>query len=43
MLCYVEVAQELENDNVVPKDWVQSAYKEHWQYFIRISLNEDLG
>lgn len=33
----------IEEDNVIPKHWVQSAYKEFWQCYLRIMSNEDTG
>lgn len=38
-----EYMQTIENDNIVPKDWIQSAYKNFWQYSIKIRQNKDLG
>lgn len=33
----------IDQDNVLPRDWIQSGYKECWQYSFAIAKNEDSG
>lgn len=43
LLYGVTKMQTVENDNIFPKDWIQSAYKEFWQYSMKLRLSEELG
>lgn len=35
--------QILQNDNIIPEDWLYEAYKEQWLHLLRIDSNKDTG
>lgn len=38
-----EQIQVIKNDNILSRDWIQSAYEEVWLHCLKIIKNEDLG
>lgn len=43
LLDSAEHVKELEDDNVVPKEWIQTGYKEFWHYSLQVRQAKDLG
>lgn len=43
ILYSLETMQIIKSDNILPKDWIQSAYEEFCQYSLKIITKEDLG
>jgi predicted PolB exonuclease-like 3'-5' exonuclease len=33
----------LQNDNIIPEDWLYESYKEQWLHILRIDANKDTG